>query len=421
VLPYFSVRDRSTGKPLKGVKATLMVEKYDYSTREYRDRKRGTYITDENGFFTVPSSTDYRSFFVKFQYEEDHLNTSTSFYQYRRYNQKKERIKTWFFTDRSIYRPGQTIYFKGTMIETVGENNKLLVDHTTNVALYDVNYQKVSELKLVTNEYGSFSGSFIAPSSSLNGQMHLKNLHGQAYFAVEEYKRPKFEVKFNPVKGSYKLEDEVKATGLAKAFSGAFIDGAEVSYRVVRNATFPSWCYYWRGYWPSSAQMEIVHGNTTTNEKGEFDVVFTAIPDKSISKDLRPTYNYTIYADVTDINGETHSTQQYVRVGYTSLTLSVIIKEQLSSKTLDTFKIRTNNLSGEKLAASGSVKIFKLKTPTATYRKRKWQRPDLFMLTKQEHEKAFPHDVYDDEDNKYKWARGKKVFDHSFDTEKQST
>ncbi|MGV2481129.1 UNVERIFIED_CONTAM: hypothetical protein IGO34_30500, partial [Salmonella enterica subsp. enterica serovar Weltevreden] len=85
---------------------------------------------------------------------------------------------------------------------------------------YDVNYQKVSSLDLTTNEYGTVSGSFTAPQTGLNGQMRITDNHGTVYFSVEDYKRPKFETEFRPVKGSYRLNDEVSVTGIAKAYAG---------------------------------------------------------------------------------------------------------------------------------------------------------------------------------------------------------
>ena len=96
--------------------------------------------------------------------------------------------------DRAIYRPGQTVYFKGIMINTSGETNELLTNTNTTVTFYDVNYQKVADVNLTTNEFGTFSGTFTTPSGVLNGQMSLSNGSGTISFSVEEYKRPKFEV-----------------------------------------------------------------------------------------------------------------------------------------------------------------------------------------------------------------------------------
>ena len=109
---------------------------------------------------------------------------------------------------------------------------------------------------------------------------------------------------FKPVKGSFKVNDTVAVTGKAKAYSGANIDGAKVTYRVVRKARFPRWYYYYYGYTPSSPSMQITKGTTTTNAQGEFEVQFQAIPDLSVGKETDPTFTYWVYADVTDMNGE---------------------------------------------------------------------------------------------------------------------
>lgn len=413
----FTVLNRTSGKPLKGVQVSIFEEKYNYILREYEFKKHNTYTSDENGFVNVPEVFDYRYFKVDFKKGEDHLASGNNFYQYRNYEDKKRRIQTHFFTDRAIYRPGQTIYFKGILIEagTKGEDPEIKTNYKSKVYLYDVNYQLVSELELTTNEFGTFSGTFTAPSS-LNGQMHIQNSHGSIYFSVEEYKRPRFEVNFEPIKESYKLNEKVKVTGIAKAFSGSSIDGATVKYRVVRSASFPSWCFYRWGYQPYSASMEITHGEITANEKGAFDVEFTAIPDKSISKKYKPTYSYTVYADVIDINGETHSTQQYISVGYSALSLNINLPNQLNIAKNDTFKISTTNLSGEHIIAEGSLRVYTLKTPNKLYRARKWAKPDQFLLIKNEHDSTFERDVYSDENDIYKWEKGIKIFESNFNT-----
>ena len=162
---------------------------------------------------------------------------------------------------------------------------------------------------------------------------------------------------FRPVEGSYKLEQQVKASGVAKAYSGAPIDGAEVKYRVVRNATFPYWWYCWRGYYPSSPEMEIGNGTTVTNDTGAYFIDFNAIPDRSIPKSYQPTYTYTVYADVTDINGETHSSQTYVSVAYTAVNLNVELPGMLDKKGKNVFPINTSNMSGQFENGRGTVEI----------------------------------------------------------------
>ncbi|HEX8515291.1 MAG TPA: alpha-2-macroglobulin family protein [Bacteroidia bacterium] len=425
----FFVQHRSSGEPLKGVTAQLYYEKYNYTSRKYEYIRSEKYTTDEKGYFNVPPANDYRNFNVEFTYrydlgpafKEDKLQTDNGIYQYKTYKEEKRKhTRTFFFLDRGIYRPGQTVYFKGIMISTDGEENAIMPKESTTVTFYDVNYQKVADLQLTSNEYGTFSGSFTAPSGVLNGQMSISNGTGTVSFSVEEYKRPKFEVGFKPVEGNYRLGETVKLSGFASAYSGARIDGAEVKYRVVRNATFPYWWYWWRGYYPQSAEMEIVNGSTVSNDTGAFFIDFKAVPDLSIPKSYQPTYSYTVYADVTDINGETHSSQTYVNAAYTALNLDVSIPAMMEKGSKEAFAVHTTNMSGQFQPAAGRVMIFKLKEPEKAYRERTWAQPDKYTMTKNEFEKLFPLDQYSDENNMYKWEKSEKVFETSFENRQNS-
>ena len=398
----FFVMDRNSGKPLQGVSAKLYYQKYNYTFRNYEWKTLATKTTDANGFFSVGSSIEYRNFYVDFSKGDDRLNTEDSYYQYNYYEDNKTHTSTIFFTDRAIYRPGQTVYFKGIVLETDPDNNnKIKTNFKSTVTFYDVNNQKVADLKLTTNEYGTFSGSFVAPNNGLNGQMYIDDAHGSKYFSVEEYKRPKFEVKFEPIKGTYKLEENVNVIGNAKTYSGAALDEATVSYRVVRNASFPYWCYYRWGYWPQSAQMEITNGTTTTDDNGEFKIDFIAKADKSVNKKYSPTYSYTIYADVTDINGETHSSTTYVSVGYKALNIKIGIAEKINKNDVDTITFTTTNLNGELEAAAGNVKIWSLKMPTKIYKKSYWNKGDIKLISKHEYGHHFPMDEYEEDKEIY--------------------
>ncbi|MBA3706011.1 MAG: hypothetical protein H0W84_08970, partial [Bacteroidetes bacterium] len=421
----FFVQHRETGAPLKGLSAQLYFEKYDEVTRRNNYVKAEKYISDEKGYFNVSAVNDYRSFAVDFTLPpkelegrvSDRLQTDNSIYQYRLNASEKEKItRTFFFLDRGIYRPGQTVYFKGIMISTDGETNEIMPKTATKVTLFDVNQQKVADVDLTTNEYGTFNGSFTTPSGVLNGEMSLTNENSTISFSVEEYKRPKFEVTFNPVMGSYRLNENIKVNGVAQAYSGAKIDGAAVKYRVIRNASFRNW-YYWKGNYPTSGTMEITNGITSTNDTGAFFVDFKAIPDLSIPKSYAPNYSFTVFADVTDINGETHSSQTNVNVAYTALNLSIDIPEMLEIESKKSVGISTTNMSGQFEKAEGKVEIYKLKEPEQTYRKRLWDQPDKYIMSETEFKKAFPNDEYKDENNMYKWLRGEKVYEKLFKNE----
>ena len=148
-------------------------------------------------------------FLLNSLYGNDKFVTESTIYQYKYYDYDySNNLKTYFFTDRAIYRPGQTIYFKGIMLRQDKTGKKFDYPHPTNytVTFYDVNYQKVSDLELTSNDYGTFTGYFTAPAA-ITGQVYITNGSGNLYFSVEEYKRPKFEVEIDSVKGTYKLNE----------------------------------------------------------------------------------------------------------------------------------------------------------------------------------------------------------------------
>ncbi|MGP8216435.1 MAG: alpha-2-macroglobulin family protein [Bacteroidia bacterium] len=418
----FYVLDRETGNPVKGATANLWNSQYNNILRKYEYVISDSKISDEDGHVDFAPKKDYAYFDVELIHGKDKFRTDDNYSLYMYRNSISKPVmepRTTLFTDRAIYRPGQTIYFKGIMIRTDGKHNEILPNYASTVTFYDVNYQKIASLDLKTNEYGSYSGTFTAPAGMLNGSMTISDNYGTVRVQVEDYKRPKFDVVFSPVSGSYRLNDSVRVSGTAKAYSGANIEGAQVKYRVVRNASFPYWFYYWWGYYPSSPEMEITNGIAMTNDTGGYFINFKAIPDLSIPKSYSPTYNYTVFADVTDINGETHSSETYVEVAYNALNLNVGLPGEVNKEKVDTFPIYTTNTNGVADSAVVKMGIYKLKEPDKIFRKREWEKPDKFIITKEEYSVSFPHDVYNDEDNMYKWERGEKVYENTYNTHKE--
>ncbi|MCK4359567.1 MAG: hypothetical protein KAW92_12680 [Candidatus Cloacimonetes bacterium] len=421
----FYVLHRETGKPLSGVKANVWFREYNYEKRKYeRIKHPQQFFTDKEGYFNIPipiKPKNNSSYYIEFIYKNDRLFTDDSFYDYYYKHKKEKLIRTFFFTDRAIYRPGQTIYFKGIVIETdeKEKGNEIKTGFRTTVTLFDVNYQKVSELNLTTNEYGTFSGNFTIPQGVLTGNFRITNNYGSISISVEEYKRPKFEVKIDPVKESFKVNEIVYVKGSAKAYAGFNIDNADLTYRVVRTVTFPYWWYYWRGYSYYSSQVEITNGKAKTDENGKFEIEFKAIPDLKIPEKDDPTFTYQIFVDVTDINGETRSARQYVYVGYTALRLNLQIHDKIN-KDEDSYSciINSQNLNGEFEPAKGDLFIYKLKSPDRIFREKLWQKADKFKVDKDMYYSLFPYDVFTDENNFYKWEKEKTAFESKFDTEK---
>lgn len=421
---YF-VLNRDNGQPLAKAAIQVWEQKYDYQLSKNVKVKGKSYLADQNGFFRLDKKVTDESkryenvswyFDITHNGERLFMNDLQYDYYYNRQNSVEPKTVThiYLFADRSIYRPGQTVYFKGIVLgmNTAAKKNAVKQDYETTVILRDANYKDIDTIKVKTNEFGSFNGKFQLPASGLNGQFSLytKKDGGNVGFKVEEYKRPKFFVEYEPIKGTYKVNDTIKVTGIAKAYAGNNIDGAIVKYRVVRE---PRFLYPWlfRRWWqPPVQQMEIAHGEVKTDKDGIFIVAFTAIPDLTLDKKFEPVFDYTVYADVTDINGETRSGEKSVSVSYKALMLVSNIPASLPADSLKSLHIRTENMNGEFEPAKITVTITKLKEEKRLIRDRLWERPDQFVMSKEEYIKAFPYDEYDNESDYKSWEKGAEVF-----------
>jgi hypothetical protein len=402
----FYILDRETGLPLSGVTAEAFRNVFNYTIRKYENQKSGEYMTDENGHFILPAvlqNGTNNNVYLRLKMKDDLLVTR-NYYRYP-VNEPNEKttLRTSFFTDRGIYRPGQTVYFKGVLIEETGDLHNIKPGVKTTINFTDVNEQKIATQTFTTNEFGSFNGSFEIPQGLLPGIMTLSNGSGSVTFSVEEYKRPTFEVSFDPVEGNYHLNDSVTIIGKAIAYAGNNIDGADVKYKVVRSARFPFWEIGWWMPMRSVPETEIMQGMLKTAADGSFKVKFKAIPDLSVEKSSKPVFDYVIYADVTDINGETQSSNESVSVGYVSLLLGMDVPGTLDPTRDTVFHLTATNLNGRKTPTAITLNIQRLKQPDRFYRKRLWDKPDLMGMTEKEFHSDFPNDIYSDENIVTNW------------------
>jgi uncharacterized protein YfaS (alpha-2-macroglobulin family) len=412
----YVVYNRESGEALSNIAVQVWIEVYEYNEGGYTLKKDQSPRTDKDGILTLPAVGNYKNYILEFLPKGDHLYSDYG-YQYKRYKEENRKTtRTHFFTDRAIYRPGQTVYFKGITIESDRTSNVLMKNRKTTVAFYDVNYQKVSQLELTTNEFGSFNGSFVAPTSGLTGQMRISNESGTVYFSVEEYKRPKFEVQPIPVKGAYRLNDSVEVKGNATMFAGSPVDGAQVKYRIQRTARFPWWWYCYRGYYPTSAAVEIANGTIITNDTGGYVIRFKATADPTVPAESKPIFNYLVTIDVTDITGETHSAVSNIHVGYDALELTVTPPSEWDRQNNDSMNVRLTNLSDQPERENVSLTIHRLKKPSRILHPRTWNKPDMFLYTQQEWEKLFPNAPYKFEDDITKREKDVQVYSETFVT-----
>ena len=415
------VTSRTTGNPIEGASLSLYYEEYSKLRRKYVWSKASEVKTDKNGFALISQySKDYYSYkLVVSGQQKDTLINNYVHFQNHEQNPESESVQ--IFTDRAIYRPGQTVYFKCYDIRTDANRvSKPVANYTLGVSLRDVNGKEVSFVRGATNEYGTFSGTLQIPTGLLNGRMTIVVNHNyRKEIRVEEYKRPTFEVSLNNIEGSYLVNDEITVTGSAKSYSGMKIDGAEVKFRVQRRPQFDFRRHFY--FMPLSENpVEIVHGTVNADENGDFKFTFKAVPDAMAGTTPDVAFNYITSVEITDHSGETRTASQSVTVGYSSLNLSVSMASRNFHDSEFKASVSADNLDGSPLNIKGKLTVTRL-IDNGLLRNRRWSTPDTYSYTKEEWEKLMPGCVYGRENQPENFAKGAVVASRDFDTEKSTS
>ncbi len=390
----FLVLNRKTGVTVEGVTGTVFYGKYRRGN--YQLIKSGKFVTDKNGFAAFSGDIGYGYYYiVQLTKNSDTLYRTGNLYRYGNASSKPV-VNVHLFTDRSIYRPGQTVYFKGIVVEHTGNNYSVLKNYQTKVSFKNANYKEVASLEVSTNEYGSFSGSFVIPTGMLNGNWRLQTSKGSVSVSVEEYKRPTFLVTFDTLTGAYKYNDAVTVTGKVEYFNGSPVSGAKVSYRVTRQNYMPM-PYFWCR--PNiSQETDLTSGQIKTDENGKISVTFKAVPD-----DILKAAQFSVYADVTDITGEVHSGTTAIKISNRELWVSLDIGNEMDKTNHSTLKIAATNTAGKPLPVSGELKIYALHQPDRVFVKRLWSEPDIYLMSREEYKASFPQIAYKGEANPENW------------------
>ncbi|MBO2010335.1 alpha-2-macroglobulin family protein [Hymenobacter negativus] len=363
------VLHRQNGTALAKVQGQPIYSHYDQKARKQVTRVGATVTTNAEGEMKLPAPNNGQrnneqltSVHIWRGQDTLRLTNINGYYQPSRNGAEQAQRRTFLFTDRAIYRPGQTLYFKGILTETLRSKSSLLTGQSVSVRLVDVNGQTVQTLPFTTSEFGSFNGSLVLPTGLLNGQMSLQTDHGSLSFAVEDYKRPTFLVTIDSVPGRPQLGQPLTLNGHARAYAGQATDGATVSYRMTRRELWPMFDYGFsrRTYNPGQGNQEIAHGTTTTDAEGRFSLTFTPplVPTKAGSRrGWEPGYLFEITADVTDAAGETRTGTRSVPIGRNPLSLRLVGPGEVDKQHLPTFTLLSTNATGEPLTAAGTLRL----------------------------------------------------------------
>ena len=328
------VVDAVSGQPVSEAEVTIYTEKGGgYSPQQtYQADKQGTlkldFLNSNKYWYNAHTAADNAM---------PILNLWKNDYYYKE-SKRKEVLQ--LFTDRSIYRPGQTVYVSGLAYEMEKDSTRVLADKKYTVSLYDANNNETGKVEVRTNGFGSFSGQFVLPSPCLTGYFSLRAADTSVSFKVEEYKRPTFDVTFEPVKVEYQVGDSIEVAGMAKTFAGAPVQNARVHYNISR-----SYAWFWRFMGRGSARWE---GEAMTDADGKFSVPVHFEIDSDRRESPLWYYTYNIQADVTDGAGETQQANLSLPLGSTSMVLNMdnLPDNLVKEKKLE-IKLTAMNLSGE--------------------------------------------------------------------------
>ena len=377
------ILNRESGSSIPNVEVTFYEQVYNNKRRRSDLKKLAVTNTNSNGIAIQPKAQ--RSLLVSLSNGEDFYMANDRVYSMREINNRAYNSVE-IFTDRAIYRPGQTVFYKGLYLNYNEQRIPSIVkSESIKINIKDANYQTIQTIEHSTNQFGSFSGTFIIPNSGLNGNYTITTPYGGKNFKVEEYKRPTFEVKTDSISSDIALGDEVIITGIAKGYAGNPISNSKVSYTVYRKLGYPRHCYYF----PYSPQKEMVEtGTVKSKQNGTFSVSFKSKKENTegINNVL---YHYTVEITITDPSGESRSTSKDITLTEAKFSLSIEIEQQLDLATLPTFKINAVNTEGKWQNVAGSYKIFKLRKNNnyiendrynyqpVVKRKKEWEKENL--------------------------------------------
>jgi hypothetical protein len=389
------------GKPINNESLTF----HEFVENKTLNKIQGK--TDEKGVFKFPATESkeyYRALLIQqtktndFQLMQVYGNNNREVYN----PNKQTRTKAQIFTDRAIYRPGQTVYFKVINTKIDKEIEGVASGLKQKITLLDANSQEVAVQNFTTNEFGSYHGSFVLPKGKLNGQFFIQTdggTNGHRYFQVEEYKRPKFEVTFEPVKDEYKYGQVIELKGKAMMFSGVALSNTNVSYEIKKQNI--RWRYF--PWYPNDNNNEnSILGDVKTNEKGEFTIKLDLKKDEKLEG--IQIDNYQISASATDINGETQMASTNLKVASVSHYIKTDeIKNTFADENVKV-QVETKNYNEQNLKKSYQVKLSKLEAPNRIFRSNfKHEIQNFPKFSKEEFISKFPHDLYDKNDEVKNW------------------
>lgn len=378
-----AVLNAKTGQPASGATLVLRGNDRDKATMKC-DSKGETIVSGKRNDWNEARAYTAQDNAMPFCYGDN------GFY-YHAGNRISNRVDV--FTDRSIYRPGQTVHAALTAFKRANDDTETLSGQAITLQLRDANNKTVEEKRLVTDSLGNAWADFSLPSSGLTGSYRLYTSApavSATSFRVEEYKRPTFTIELPEVNQRYQNGDTIVVTAHAKTFAGVPVQGASVRYKVRREQAL---------WWRLSANSDdngsdegvLMDETVTTDSAGAFKMeIPMALPDWEdgvsgyTEEDFRRIgrfYNITANIEITDAAGETRTAQMSLPLGSKPTSLTVELPSLSVRDSLKTLRFNYRNMAGKDISGTvryqidGSNRTYE--APTNSISTIEWNTPDL--------------------------------------------
>ena len=333
--------DGRTGHPVPDAKVTL----YDSGKEVLQE-----FTTGRDGKVVFSWKSEYR--YLKASKGEDTAMPEQRIYKggygYRAAGNEGAESMT-LLTDRSLYRPGQTVYVKGIAFVQKADTAHVIPDKEYTVVLRDANRQEAGRKTVRTNEFGSFATDFVLPSACLNGMFSLTAGKGSADIRVEDYKRPTFDIVFDKLQGGYRLGDKLRVSGKIRSYSGVALQGLPVKYTVKRSLY---------NLWRFAESVQIASGEVASGDDGVFEILVCLEENDAYKDDKNVYYRYSVEATVTNAAGETQSSTDVISAGKRSLVLQAELEGKICKDVPLDVVFKVQNLDGRPVEAEGVFYLY---------------------------------------------------------------
>lgn len=344
------VTDFLSGKPVQGAK----VLRYNVEMQGEANVLE-TLKTDAFGLVHFTRKHQVPSEVIRAVYQDDTCSLNANIHRdYIKPARGNREIRYDIFTDRGLYRPGQSVFFKGIAYTDDPQQPATAEGETVTVRFLDPNRKEIGKQTVTSNRFGSFNSSFTLPKNTPNGMYYLE-IQDRLFHSVrvEEYKRPNFTAELLPLRQEIFFGEPLELKGLARTFSGVNLQGGKVEWRVERRFQWSDMPYLSRDY----RSRQVASGSCTIDGNGNFAISFT--PERPLSPDKKQQvmYHYTVTATLTDPRGETQTCSQSFFIADRGLNLHISNNGQADKADTD-FCIRIYTINNQKKEQGGSYTLY---------------------------------------------------------------